>query len=108
MGNCGGKKQPRSTGDKSNPKKAQKSNGQPAKSQYVRPEIFDEVMTNRLNLAKILMYDLNLEKKPQLSIAKRFARENTNDNGDNINISVSELVYLELRKYFYLCLTTIN
>jgi len=39
-------------------------NHHPIKSVYVRPEIFDEAMQNRQHLAQILMYDLNLGKKP--------------------------------------------
>ena len=53
-------------------------------------------------LAYIVSYDLNLNKKPALTIAKRFARENTNDLGDNLNISTSDIVILELKKYMFL------
>ncbi|CDW87490.1 UNKNOWN [Stylonychia lemnae] len=57
----------------------------------------------RNTLAKIFMFDLNLGKNPVLTIAKRFARENTNDNCDNLNIAMSDIVLLEFKKYLFLC-----
>lgn len=49
------------------------------------------------------MFDLNLNKKPVLTISKRFARENTNDLGDNLNIATSDIILLEFKKYLFLC-----
>jgi len=57
----------------------------------------------RFMLAKILAFDINAGKDPILTIAKRFARENTNDVGDNLVIGTSDIVLLELKKFFFLC-----
>eukprot|EP00347_Sterkiella_histriomuscorum_P000096 403377199 len=62
-----------------------------------------DVKAQRALLAKILEYDLNLNKQPSLSIAKRLCRENTNDLGDNLTITMSDIKYLELKKYFFIC-----
>jgi len=48
------------------------------------------------------MFDLNLNKKPALTIAKRFSRENTNDFGDQLNISVGTMVIMEFKKFMFL------
>ena len=57
----------------------------------------------RFMLAKILAFDVNVGKNPILTIAKRFARENTNDVGDNLVIGTADIVLLELKKFFFLC-----
>lgn len=54
------------------------------------------------------MFDLNCGKDPELTIAKRFGRENTNDLGENLNIGTSDIVVLELKKFFWLCAIEIN
>lgn len=51
----------------------------------------------------IALFDLNLNKNPILTVIKRFARENTNDLGDSINIAVAAMVGLEFKKFFFLC-----
>lgn len=51
---------------------------------------------------RIVMFDLNLNKKPALTIAKRFSRENTNDFGDQLNISVGTMVIMEFKKFMFL------
>ncbi|CDW86345.1 UNKNOWN [Stylonychia lemnae] len=105
MGNCAGKKKPTEQKTTVN-KKAEPTKSE--KSKYVRPQQFDQTLKDRQFLAKILMYDLNLDKKPQMSIARRFARENTNDQGDNLRMQISEIVFLELKKFFFLCAFAIN
>jgi hypothetical protein len=34
---------------------------------------------------------------------KRFSRENTNDWGENLNVSVGAMMVLEFKKFIYLC-----
>ena len=53
------------------------------------------------------MFDLNLDKNPEITIAKRFATENTNDLGDTLNVATSNIVFLELKKFLYLCFAQI-
>jgi hypothetical protein len=48
-------------------------------------------------------FDLNLQKKPMLTIAKRLSRETTNDLGDTLNVSVGSMMIMEFKKFFYLC-----
>lgn len=48
-------------------------------------------------------FDLNIGKNPMLTISKRFARENTNDWGEIINISVAGMIIMEFKKYIFLC-----
>lgn len=62
----------------------------------------------RFMLAKILKFDVNLGKKPILTIARRFARENTNDLGWNLLIGTSDIVIIELKKFFLLCYLAIK
>ncbi len=59
-------------------------------------------------LAKILKFDVNVGKNPILTIAKRFARENTNDLGWNLLIGTSDIVIIELKKFFLLCYLAIQ
>ena len=54
------------------------------------------------------MFDLNLNKKPELTIAKRFGRENTNDLCENLNIGTSDVVILEFKKFIFLCAVEIK
>ncbi len=54
-------------------------------------------------LARILTFDLNVGKDPVLTITKRFARENTNDLGDNLTIGTSDIVIMEFKKFIFLC-----
>ena len=49
-----------------------------------------------------MSYDLNLGKMPVLTIAKRFARENTNDIGDTLNITTANIIILEFKKFMFL------
>jgi hypothetical protein len=51
---------------------------------------------------RIVTFDLNLNKKPALTIAKRLSRENTNDLGDQLNISVGTMVLMEFKKFMFL------
>ncbi len=54
------------------------------------------------------MFDLNCGKDPELTIAKRFGRENTNDLAENLNIGTSDIVLLEFKKFMWLCAIEIN
>ena len=56
----------------------------------------------------IAAFDLNLNKKPVLTVIKRFARENTNDLGDTINIAVAAMIALEFKKFFFLCVVELE
>ncbi len=56
----------------------------------------------------IALFDLNLNKKPVLTVIKRFARENANDIGDTINIAVGAMVALEFKKFFFLCIVDLE
>jgi len=38
-----------------------------------------------------------------LSVVRRFARENTNELGETINVAVGAMIVLEFKKFFYLC-----
>ena len=51
-----------------------------------------------------MSFDLNLEKNPELSFVKKFARETTNDRGDVINLQTAALIIIEFKKFFYLVL----
>eukprot|EP00347_Sterkiella_histriomuscorum_P019733 403340498 len=78
----------------------------PLQLNKAQPTPFDQnskVHQDRYLLAKVLQYDLNIGKYPVLTIAKRFARENTNDLGQNLNIASSDIVLLEMKKYLFLC-----
>lgn len=50
-----------------------------------------------------MMFDLNIGKNPVLTIARRFARENTNDIGDQLNIITANMYIVEFKKYLFLC-----
>jgi hypothetical protein len=52
---------------------------------------------------RIAGYDLNIGKKPMLTIVKRFSRENTNDWGETLNVSVGAMMVLEFKKFIFLC-----
>ena len=56
----------------------------------------------------IATFDLNLNKKPVLTVIKRFARENTNDLADTINIAVGAMLALEFKKFFFLCVVELE
>ena len=56
----------------------------------------------------IAAFDLNLNKKPVLTVIKRFSRENTNDLGDTINIAVGAMIALEFKKFFFLCVVELE
>lgn len=62
-----------------------------------------EFKEQRKLLAKILQFDLNLGKNPELTIVKRLARENTNDLGDQLNVATAQIIILEFKKYLFLC-----
>jgi hypothetical protein len=49
-----------------------------------------------------LEYDINGGKNPVLTIAKRFARENNNDAGDQLNTVTANIIIIELKKFFFL------
>jgi hypothetical protein len=53
------------------------------------------------------MFDLNLRKDPVLTIAKRLAREITNDYGDPLHIATSNIIVMEFKKFMFLCLQEI-
>lgn len=61
-----------------------------------------EFKEQRKLLSKIMSYDLNIGKNPVLTIGKRFARENTNDIGDTLNITTSNIIILEFKKFMFL------
>lgn len=52
---------------------------------------------------RILAFDLNIDKKPAITVAMRFARENTNDIGDTLSVSTSSMLIMEFKKYIFLC-----
>ena len=52
---------------------------------------------------RISGFDLNVGKRPALSIVKRFSRENTNDWGENLNVAVGAMAVLEFKKFMFLC-----
>ena len=54
------------------------------------------------------MFDINLEKNPILTIARRLARENTNDLGDTLNIATANIIILEFKKFFFLSVLQIK
>lgn len=62
-----------------------------------------EFKEQRKLLAKILQFDLNLGKNPELTIVKRLARENTNDLGDQLNVATAQIIIMEFKKYLFLC-----
>lgn len=62
-----------------------------------------EFREQRKLLSKILQFDLNMGKDPQLSIVKRLARETTNDNGDPLNVATANILLLEFKKFIFLC-----
>lgn len=59
-------------------------------------------------LQKLLEWDIDLGQSPTLTIAKRYARETTNDKGHVISPVTSELVFIELKKYFFLCIKEVE
>jgi hypothetical protein len=61
----------------------------------------DEEFKRRL-WSKLVAFDLNLRKNPAFTVAARFARENTNDLGDRLNIAVSTMIVMEFKKYMFL------
>lgn len=62
-----------------------------------------EFREQRKLLAKILQFDLNLGKNPELTIVKKLARECTNDLGDQLNVATAQMLILEFKKYLFLC-----
>jgi hypothetical protein len=40
----------------------------------------------------IISFDVDQGKNPELSFVKRFARENTNDNGEKLSLRSAEVV----------------
>jgi hypothetical protein len=62
-----------------------------------------EFREQRKLLAKILEFDLNLGKNPQLTIVKKLARETSNDVGDPLNVATANILLLEFKKYLFLC-----
>lgn len=62
-----------------------------------------EFREQRLLLSKILQFDLNLGKNPQLTICKRLARESTNDMAQQLNVATANIMILEFKKYLFLC-----
>jgi hypothetical protein len=48
-------------------------------------------------------FDLNIGKKPMLTIVKRLSRENSNDWGETINVSIGAMIVLEFKKFIFLC-----
>lgn len=62
-----------------------------------------EFQQQRKVLAEILMFDLNLEKNPQLTITRKFARENVTDRGDQLHIVTANIIMVEFKKFFFLC-----
>lgn len=57
---------------------------------------------------RIIAFDLNIDKKPVITVAKRFARENTNDIGDTISVTTSSMLIMEFKKYIFLCAVAIK
>ena len=51
---------------------------------------------------QILKFDLNLEKKPHLTIEDRFTRENTNDLGEFLLPQTAHIIITEFKKFMYL------
>ena len=49
-----------------------------------------------------MMFDIN-RGNTNLTIAKRFARENTNDAGDQLNEATANMLILEFKKFMFLC-----
>ena len=62
-----------------------------------------EFKEQRKLLAKILQFDFNLGKNPELTIVMKLARENTNDLGDQLNVATAQMMILEFKKYIFLC-----
>jgi hypothetical protein len=60
------------------------------------------IKNDRALLQKILLLDLNGGKNPVLTIVKRFARENTNDLGESLDITTSTMILIEFKKYLFL------
>ena len=56
---------------------------------------------------KIMDFDLNLGKMPGLTIAKRLARENTNDAGDELSNYTANIIMIEFKKFMFLNLLRI-
>jgi hypothetical protein len=48
-------------------------------------------------------FDLNIGKRPALTIVKRYCRENTNDWGETLNVAVGAMMVLEFKKFIFLC-----
>ena len=65
--------------------------------------LMQEFVEQRKLLSKILNFDLNLGQNPALTIAKKLARETTNDIGDTVNITVATIMLLEFKKFLFLC-----
>ena len=55
-----------------------------------------------------MRFDVNLGKMPALTIAFRFARENTNDEGEPLQIQTAEVILYEFKKFIYLAGIEIN
>ena len=49
-----------------------------------------------------MMFDINRGNN-NLTIAKRCAREITNDTGDQLNEAIANMLILEFKKFVFLC-----
>ena len=47
----------------------------------------------------IIKYDIDQNKNPDFTFVKRFARENTNDNGEKLSIKSAEIVVRQFKIY---------
>lgn len=65
--------------------------------------LFVEFREQRRVLSQIMQFDLNLGKAPVLTIAKRLARESTNDRAEQLNGATASILILEFKKYLFLC-----
>ena len=73
------------------------------KNTLLDEKLYDKIKSERKMLAFILMFNLDLNKDVLLSFPKRFVRENTNDYGLNLTITMSDIIIIEMKKYFFLC-----
>jgi hypothetical protein len=49
-----------------------------------------------------MMIDFDCGANPELTILKRFARENTNDRGETLQTQTANIILAELKKFFFL------
>lgn len=66
-------------------------------------KLHEDYQYQRELLSKIMMFDLDIGKDPELTISIRLARENTNDAGDQLHQATSNMIILEFKKYIFLC-----